>query len=90
MFELIAAAALAATPVPPKPLIAQPPADLPAACKPNGRYQVDWREPALAVRQPDARVQRLGELPKPNHEKTVLRAIGPCAAPLVVGYAVGR
>jgi hypothetical protein len=90
MLEVIVAAALAVAPVPPKPLIAQPPADLPAACKPNGRYQVDWREPALAVRQSDARVQSLGELPKPNHENAVLRSIGPCAAPLVVGYAVGR
>ncbi|WP_337187439.1 hypothetical protein [Phenylobacterium sp.] len=36
------------------------------------------------------RLRRLSELPRPDHEKTVLRSVGGCALPLVVGYEVGR
>lgn len=59
------------------------------ACKPNGRYEI--ADPALLYRHDGkARVSRLGDLPKANHEKAVLRVVDGCAAPLVVGYGVGR
>ncbi len=65
-----------------------PSADAPA-CKTNGRYEVADR--ALLYRNKGrAKASVLGELPKANHEKTVLRTIDGCAAPLVVGYEVGR
>ncbi|WP_296596873.1 hypothetical protein [Phenylobacterium sp.] len=94
MLAMLAAAAMtvavAATPAAEsRPLvIVTPPADTPA-CKTNGRYEVADR--ALLYRNKGrAKASVLGELPKANHEKTVLRTIDGCAAPLVVGYEVGR
>lgn len=61
-----------------------------AACKATGRYQTDW-EPALLYRSSDRiRPKRLEELPKPDCEKAVLRTIGGCSAPMVMGVSVGR
>jgi hypothetical protein len=61
-----------------------------AACKATGRYQTDW-EPALLYRQQDRLgAKRLGDLPKPDYEKTVMRTVEGCSAPLVVGSSVGR
>ncbi|TAJ73666.1 MAG: hypothetical protein EPO51_04090 [Phenylobacterium sp.] len=58
-------------------------------CKSNGRYEI--ADPALLYRRDGkARVSPLGALPKANHEKAVLRTIDGCAAPVVVGYQVGR
>ena len=58
-------------------------------CKTNGRYEIV--DPALLYRKDGkARISVLGKLPKANHEKAVLRVIDGCAAPLVVGYEVGR
>jgi hypothetical protein len=37
-----------------------------------------------------ARLSRLTDLPRPDHEKAVLRSIGDCAAPRVVDVGVGR
>jgi|APAra7269096979_1048534.scaffolds.fasta_scaffold34153_3 hypothetical protein len=61
----------------------------PHACKTNGRYEI--ADPALLYRDDGkAKMSVLGQLPKANHEKTVLRVIDGCTAPVVVGYAVGR
>ncbi|MBW8816282.1 MAG: hypothetical protein JF588_22925 [Caulobacterales bacterium] len=61
-----------------------------AACKATGRYQTDW-EPALLYRQSERmRARRLEDMPKPDYEKTVLRTVEGCSAPLVVGTSVGR
>ena len=63
-----------------------------ASCKAQGALQTKQpMDPALLYRA-DGRLQalRLGELPKANHEKAVLRTIDGCAAPLYVGYSVGR
>ena len=37
-----------------------------------------------------AQASRLGDLPKANHEKAVMRTVGGCAAPLYVRTGVGR
>lgn len=59
------------------------------ACKAEGRYEI--ADPALLYRDDGkARPGPLGELPKANHEKAVMRMIGPCANPMVVRYGVGR
>lgn len=93
MLAMLAAAAMtaavAATPAESRALVfVTPPADAPN-CKTNGRYEVAER--ALLYRDKGrAKASVLGELPKANHEKTVLRTIDGCAAPLVVGYEVGR
>ena len=84
MLAMLAAATLASAAPPP---VAR--ADSAAACRANGRYEIS--DPALLYRH-DGRVKasRLGDLPKANHEKAVLRMIGPCANPMVVRYGVGR
>ncbi|WP_293900735.1 hypothetical protein [Phenylobacterium sp.] len=94
MLAMFAAMTMAAaTPDPtalrPKVFLLQPPAGV-IACKPQGRYQADWADPALAVRDGRVTLQRLDRLPKPNHEKAVMRTLGGCAVPVVVNYAVGR
>jgi hypothetical protein len=59
------------------------------ACKTQGTYQVS--DPALLYRDDgSARASQLADLPKANHEKAVVRMIGPCANPLVVRYGAGR
>ncbi|WP_068875489.1 MULTISPECIES: hypothetical protein [unclassified Phenylobacterium] len=58
-------------------------------CKANGRFEI--ADPALLYRDDGkAKMSVLGRLPKANHEKAVLREVDGCAAPLVVGYEVGR
>lgn len=84
----VAAAPAAAAPprilVVPRPLAAQP-SD---ACS-AGRYEIADR--ALLYRDDGrARPSQLAQLPKAHHEKAVARTIDGCAAPLVVGYDVGR
>lgn len=65
-------------------------AEPPAACKTNGMMQTGF-DPALLYRKDGkAKVDQLGALPKPNLEKTVVRTIDGCAAPVVVRYGVGR
>jgi len=60
-----------------------------AACKANGRYEI--ADPALLYRNDgQAKMSMLGQLPKANHEKAVLRTIDGCVAPVTVGYGVGR
>ena len=60
-----------------------------AVCKSQGRYEI--ADPALLYRHDGkARMARLGDLPRANHEKAVLRTIDGCAAPVVVRYGVGR
>ncbi len=93
MIALFAAMTVAAAPaadakprvlVVPRLLAAQP-SDVCAA----GRYEIADR--ALLYRDDGrARPSALGQLPKANHEKAVARTIDGCAAPLVVGYEVGR
>jgi hypothetical protein len=90
MFALLAAMTVAATPAAEaRPSMAMvEPATRPA-CKSNGRYEIADR--ALLYRHDGkARMSQLGDLPKANHEKTVLRTVDGCAAPVVVGYRVGR
>ncbi|MBJ7412389.1 MAG: hypothetical protein JHD15_18805 [Phenylobacterium sp.] len=94
MLALLAAATMTAT------VAAAPTADLRArvlvegappmqACKTNGRFEI--ADPALLYRDNGkAKMSALSRLPKANHEKAVLREIDGCAAPLVVGYEVGR
>ena len=88
MLTILAAATVASAVGPPAHLrmAAMEPA---AACKAQGTYQVS--EPALLYRE-DGKAKRseLGDLPKANHEKAVVRMIGPCANPLVVRYGAGR
>ncbi len=63
-----------------------------SACASQGALQTSQpADPALLYRN-DGRVRpaRLGDLPKANHEKAVMRTVNGCAAPLYVGYRVGR
>lgn len=93
MIALFAAMTVAAAPgvdaaprvlAAPRPLAAQP-SDACAA----GRYEIADR--ALLYRDDGrARASQLGQLPKAHHEKAVARTVDGCAAPLVVGYDVGR
>lgn len=90
MLTLLAAVTLAAAPptiVTPRVFIADDAAG--PACKSNGRYEIADR--ALLYRH-DGRLRAvpMTELPKANHEKAVLRTVDGCAAPVVVGYQVGR
>ena len=88
MLALLAAATVASAAA--LPLEAGPLRDASAqtVCKPNGRYQVS--DPALLYRRDGkALAHRLGDLPRPNHEKAVLRTVDGCASPAVVGYRVG-
>jgi hypothetical protein len=94
MLALLAAATTIATvtaapaaETPSRPVFVSPPAG--AACKTNGRYEV--ADPALLYRDDGkGKMSQLDQLPKANHEKAVLRVVEGCAAPLVVGYEVGR
>lgn len=92
MLAMLAAAAMTATVAATPAADARPSlffSDAPKpACKANGRYEI--AEPALLYRKGRAKASVLGDLPKANHEKAVLRTIDGCAAPLVVGYEVGR
>ena len=87
MLAILAAVTLAAGP--PVILDARRPGPIEArACKPSGRYEVS--DPALLYRHDGkARLTRLGDLPRANHEKAVLRTVDGCSAPLVVRYRVG-
>lgn len=94
MLALLAAATMTAT------VAAAPAADVRArvlaegassaqACPTNGRFEI--ADPALLYRDDGkAKMSPLSRLPKANHEKAVLRVVDGCAAPLVVGYEVGR
>jgi len=91
MLALLAAMIVAASPVPVevKPHMAMVDSSARPACKANGRYEI--ADPALLYRNDgQARATSLGQLPKANHEKAVLRTVDGCAAPVVVGYEVGR
>jgi len=58
-------------------------------CRSQGRYEI--ADPALLYRHDGkAKMAQLGDLPRANHEKAVLRTIDGCAAPMVVRYGVGR
>ncbi len=93
MLALLAAATMTAT-VAAAPAAGRAPAlvdDAPPAraCKTNGSIEI--AAPALLYRDDGkAKMSALSRLPKANHEKAVLREIEGCAAPLVVGYEVGR
>ncbi|MGA0606187.1 hypothetical protein ACO2Q0_09320 [Phenylobacterium sp. VNQ135] len=59
-------------------------------CKSQGTI-LTFADPALLYRNDGkAKVQRLAELPKANHEKAVARSVANCANPLVVQYGAGR
>ena len=64
----------------------------PPTCKPHGVLQAAQPvNPVLLYRSDGkARVSRLSELPRANHEKAVMRTVGGCAAPLYVETGVGR
>ena len=88
MVVIIAAATVAATPAP-RVFVTPPSAAASSVCKAEGRYEIS--DPALLYRNDGkAKFKSLGDLPKANHEKTVMRTIGPCSAPMVVRYGVGR
>ncbi len=93
MIALFAAMTVAAAPAAdaaPRALVAPRPLAAPSsdACS-AGRYQIADRA-QLYRDDGRARASQLGQLPKANHEKAVARTIDGCAAPLVVGYDVGR
>jgi hypothetical protein len=90
MLALLAAMTVAAIPAADaRPRMAMVDAAARSVCKSNGRYEIADR--ALLYRDDGtARMSPLGDLPKANHEKAVLRTVDGCAAPVVVGYQVGR
>ncbi|MBU1375277.1 MAG: hypothetical protein KKE02_11525 [Alphaproteobacteria bacterium] len=95
MLVLLAVMTVAATPTAPvsaadaRPHMAMIDSAARPVCKSNGRYEI--ADPALLYRQDGkAKMANLGKLPKANHEKAVLRTVDGCAAPVVVGYEVGR
>ena len=89
MLTILAAATVASAAGPPAHLRVwrtDPPA---AVCKAQGTYEIADR--ALLYRQDGkAKLSELGDLPKANHEKAVVRTVGGCADPLVVRYGTGR
>ncbi|HEY0648313.1 hypothetical protein [Phenylobacterium sp.] len=89
MLTILAAATVASAAGPPAHLRVWRTEAPPAVCKSQGTYEI--ADPALLYRE-DGRVKlsELGDLPKANHEKAVVRMIGPCANPLVVRYGAGR
>ena len=89
MLTILAAATVASAAGPPAHLRAWR-VDAPATvCKAQGTYQIS--DPALLYRDDGkAKFSQLGDMPKANHEKAVVRTIGPCANPLVVRYGAGR
>lgn len=96
MIAALAGSVAAATAAAIAPIAQVPNADAgpTTTCAPHGVFQVRLPaspDAALLYRQDQpARMSRLTELPRPDHEKTVLRAIGGCAAPLIVDVRVGR
>jgi hypothetical protein len=84
------AAATVASAVGPPARLREGRTDPPAAvCRSQGTYEIVDR--ALLYREDGkAKLSQLGELPKANHEKAVVRMMGPCANPLVVRYEAGR
>ena len=83
------AAATVASAAGPTAFLRAGPLEPAAVCKTQGTYEVS--DPALLYRDGDkAKVSQLGDLPKANHEKAVVRTIGGCAAPLVVRYGTGK
>ena len=89
MLVILAAATMAASTPAPRVFVERPVLAAETVCKSTGRYEI--ADPALLYRD-DGRAKRspLGDLPKPNHEKAVVRTIGECSAPVVVRYGVGR
>lgn len=88
MLAIIVAAAVASNPAP-RVFVASPAESATSACKAEGRYEI--ADPALLYRDDGrARLSSLGDLPRANHEKTVMRMIGPCSNPMIVRYGVGR
>jgi hypothetical protein len=89
VLAILAAVTMASTPAPKvfveRPVLAGPE----TVCKATGRYEIADR--ALLYRE-DGRdkLSQLGDLPKANHEKAVVRTIGECSAPVIVRYGVGR
>jgi hypothetical protein len=81
----LAVAAAAGSPAPLRLAAAEPA----QACKAQGAYEVS--DPVLLYRQDGrAKLSRLDDLPKADHEKAVLRTIGPCAVPVVVRQGAGQ
>lgn len=88
MLAIIVAAAVASNPAP-RVFVASPAESGTNACKAEGRYEI--ADPALLFRDDGkARVSPLADLPMANHEKAVVRMIGPCSNPMIVRYGVGR
>lgn len=89
MLAILAAATVISAAEPPVIVDARRPAPRVArVCKPSGRFEVS--DPALLYRHDGkAKAFRLGDLPRANHERAVLRTIDGCSAPLVVQYRVG-
>ena len=81
MLALMAALAVAAIPTTGQP-----------TCKAHGAMQVSQTANLALLYRSDGKAQasRLGDLPKANHEKAVMRTVGGCAAPLYVETGVGR
>jgi hypothetical protein len=91
MLAILAAATVASAVAPPMEVRVFRDRDRPGVtvCRSQGRFEVS--DPALLYRHDGkAKIARLGDLPKANHEKAVLRTVDGCAAPMVVGYGVGR
>lgn len=89
MLTILAAATVASAAGPPAHLRVWRTDPMAAVCKSQGTYEIS--DPALLYRgDGKAKLAQLGELPKANHEKAVVRTIGPCANPLVVRYGAGR
>lgn len=88
MLAMIVAAAVASNPAP-RVFVAPSAESATSVCKAEGRYEI--ADPALLYRDDGrARLRSLGDLPRANHEKAVMRMIGPCSNPMVVRYGVGR
>jgi hypothetical protein len=97
MLALLAAAAtLAVQPAPAAPQMkvyrgaeARAMASADVVCKAQGALEI--ADPALLYRKDGkAKTEKLGKLPKANHEKAVARTVAGCANPMVVEYGAGR
>ena len=89
MLIILAAATVASAAGPPAHLRVWRTEQPTALCKSQGTYEIADR--ALLYREGGkAKLSELGDLPKANHEKAVVRMIGGCAAPLVIRYGAGR
>ena len=89
MLAILAAATMVSTPAPQVFVERRVLPGMETVCKATGRYEI--ADLALLYRD-DGRdkLSQLGDLPKANHEKAVVRTIGDCSAPLVVRYGIGR